>query len=322
MLKIINCFKINKDISEMLQTFSRALDFPLAFAFCFLLAAIPILVWFFFFGRPLFHKKGHLILTFVTGMLAAGVILAYQYFWNKNIDFIFFELEPKNFKTGIEGALGMGIMGSFFTFLSVGFLEEYMKHWMTKKTDHSIFESIDDVIEFSIVGALGFAFLENIGYFFQLVISEGSSNLFSLFFVRSVFVVFIHVLCSGIYGYFYGLGFFATPVMQRRERNGIHTLIPDFLHRIFHFRKDIIFHYEMTTLGLLIAMGLHGLYNFILHMNITFTIFGEEKISAHIIFLPLILVSGFVFLNFLLTKKEDQERFGRKREVFSPTLPV
>jgi len=300
----------------MLNTFSHALDFPLEFAFCFLLAAVPILVWFLFFGRPLFHKKGHLILTFLTGMLAAGVILAYQYFWGTNLNFVFFEIEAKNFKTEIENLVGIGIVASFFVFLSVGFLEEYLKHWMTKKTDHSVFESIDDVIEFSVVGALGFAFLENIGYFFQLVISESSDSLFSLFFVRSVFVVFIHVLCSGIYGYFYGLGFFASPIIQRREKNGIHTFIPDFFHRIFHFRKDIVFHHEMTTLGILVAMTLHGVYDLLLHMNITLGTLGNREISAHLIFLPMILVGGFVFLNFLLTKKEDQERFGRKREIF------
>ena len=35
-----------------------------------------------------------------------------------------------------------------FWFFSVGFLEEYAKHWVVKKVDHNVFESIDDVIEF------------------------------------------------------------------------------------------------------------------------------------------------------------------------------
>ncbi len=300
----------------MLNTFYQAHQFPVEFLFCFIIAAVPIFAWFFFFGRPLFHKKGHLALTFLSGMLAAGVVLLYQYFWGKNLNFVFFSLEPKNFKTEIESLVGIGVLASFFIYLSVGFIEEYLKHWMTKKTDQSLFESIDDVIEFSIVGALGFAFLENIGYFFQVLISEKSESLVPLFFVRSLFVVFIHVLCSGIYGYFYGLGFFATPVLLRRERNGIHTWIPNFLHRFFHFRKDIVFHHEMTTLGLLVAMTLHGVYDFLLHMNFSLGNFAGREISAHIFFLPMILVGGFAFLNYLLTKKEDQERFGRKQEVF------
>lgn len=302
----------------MLGTFALAFDYPAYFFRCVLLAAIPVVVWFLFFGRPLLHRKGHILLTFLTGMVAGGVILWYQNLWGNHFNFVFFALEPQNFKFEIESLLGSGLVASFLIFLSVGFLEEYLKHWMTKKTDHTIFESIDDVIEFSIVGALGFSFLENIGYFLRMAVSENMDGLFSLFFVRSVFVVFIHVLCSGIYGYFYGLGFFATPVMKRREKKGIHTFIPDILHRFFHFRRDIVFQHEMTTLGLLIAMTLHGVYDFFLNVNLSLGSIAGREIPAHIVVFPIILVGGFSALNFLLARKEDQERFGRleRRDVF------
>lgn len=302
----------------MIEIFSRAADFPIPFVFCILLAFLPTVAWFWFFGRALISKKFHLFLTFLSGMAAGGVMLVYQSFWGENFNAVFFSVEPQNFKIQIENIAADALLALFLVSLSVGFLEEFLKHWMTKKTDHRIFESIDDVIHFSIVGALGFAFLENIGYFFKLFVDGNPQNLFSLFFGRSIFVVFIHLLCSGIYGYFYGLGFFASPILKNREKNGVHTFIPEILHRLFHFRKAVVFRHQMATLGLLIAMGIHGFYDFLMNSDVLIFRIAEREIAGHFLVLPVILIFGFWYLQFLLAKKEDQRKMGHlvEREVF------
>ena len=300
----------------MIHTLLQAGQYPLQFAICILLAFIPAVAWFFIFGKRHKHKMFHVGLTFVAGMAAGGVILMYQYFWGQKIEAVFFSIEFENFRSNIEASVGSAVLAAFLVFLSIGFLEEFLKHWMVKKADHRIFESVDDVIEFSIIGALGFAFLENIAYFFRLVVEGNFHNITSLFLMRSVFVVFIHVLCSGIYGYYYGVGFFATPMLKEREKAGKHNYIPKIIHQVLHLKKSTVFREEMATMGLLIAMVVHGIYNFVLNMNFYIGTFFGEEFYLHTPMMPIILVVGFAYLNHLLNKKEDQKRFGHLEEKF------
>lgn len=298
----------------MLTYFAAAGTDPVMFLACIFLALVPSLVWLFIFGSRHKHKKIHVLFTFVAGMMAAALLLMYQGYWGDRLDLVFFSFEAQNFRANIESTFGMTLLSSFLVFMSVGFLEEFSKHWLTKKTDHSIFESIDDVIEYSIVAALGFAFLENIAYFFKAVIEGGNEQLFATFFVRSLFVVFIHVLCSGIYGYYYGVGFFATPVLHDLEKEGAHKLIPDVFHKIFHMKKETVYADEMASLGLIISMTLHGVYNFVMHNG--FVVFN---VSVHVVLLPAILIFGFLYLSYLLDKKEDQKRFGHIEARYIPS---
>lgn len=304
----------------MFSELLRAGEQPVLFLQCILLALIPAFAWFIVFGRKHHHKWQHILFTFFAGVASGVIILGYQYFWGKQFDFIFFSLEPQNFSNNIESTFGQSALSFLLIYLSVGFIEEYAKHWVVKKTDSRIFESVDDVIEFSIIAALGFSFLENIGYFFSVILKNQQEDLFSLFLVRSVFVVFIHILCSGIYGYFYGMGHFAKPVLQDMEHSGRKLVLPSFLHRITHLKKTVLFRDEMATLGLLIAMILHGSYDFLLHVetvgNLASYVTSAElapavsNIQLHIFVLPVLLVGGFYYLSYLLGKKEDQERFG------------
>lgn len=298
----------------MIYTLLQAGQYPLQFAICILLALIPAVVWFFIFGKRHQHKMFHVVLTFIAGIAGGGVILMYQYFWGQKFEAIFFSIEFENFRSNIEANVGSAILAALLVFLSVGFLEEFLKHFMAKKSDQRIFESVDDVIEFSIISALGFAFLENIAYFFRLVVEGNFQNITSLFLMRSVFVVFIHVLCSGIYGYYYGIGFFATPMLKEREKKGKCAYIPKILHQILHLKKATVFREEMATFGLIIAMVVHGVYNFVLNMNFYIGTFFGEELYLHTPMMPIILVVGFAYLNHLLNKKEDQKRFGHLEE--------
>ena len=314
----------------MFDTFSRAGEKPLEFIICILLALIPVVVWYLIFRRKHANKWLFVILTFVAGMMAGALILAYQYFWGQSIGLVFFSVTPENFSSNIQAQFGVTVLSYFLIYLSVGFIEEYAKHWVVKKADERIFESVDDVIEFSIIAALGFSFLENIGYFFMVILRDDMETLPSLFLVRSVFVVFIHILCSGIYGYYYGLGHFASPVLAERQRQGKLAYIPEFVHRITHLKRATVFREEMATFGLLIAMTLHGLYDFLLEMETIGNLASYftdapvppylAEIRFHVVMLPIMLIGGYLYLMYLLRKKEDQEEFGQLkiREEYVP----
>ncbi len=289
----------------MLSVFLQAKLYPVEFVSCILLALIPAFAWLWIFLRKHPERKAYVGLTFVFGMLSALVVLGYQASWGDTFNFVYFKVEAVDFQENLRGIVSHSVWASFLIFLSVGFMEETAKHYAVIQADKNIFESVDDVIELSIVSALGFAFLENIGYFFMLIVHGQGDDLFVTFLMRSVFVVFIHILCSGIYGAFYGMGFFAKPYMKKKIQQGKTFYIAEFFHRIFHWRPAKMFYERMVIEGLVISSVLHGIYDFILETNVT--IFGKP---LFIFGLPLYLVFGYWYLSELLAKKENHERFG------------
>lgn len=281
--------------------------YPLEFAICILVAFIPVFIWMMIFIGKSKKDMFHLILTFFFGMGSAGLILLYQSFWGEDpMNFIFFGIEAHNFKEQIVLNFTGVLLVPFLIYMCVGFLEEFLKHFVVVQADRRIFSSVDEVIELSIVAALGFAFLENIAYFYREFLQSGmGDNFWILMIQRSVFVVFVHILCSGIYGYFYGMGFFAKPFMQYQMSHGKKFYIAEILHYLLHFKKATVFRKRMMMTGLIVASVLHGLYDFAMHTNPL--IMGTP---LHTILLPLMLVLGVLYLSYLLHKKANMEEFG------------
>lgn len=294
----------------MIEVFRLAVTDPIKFISCILLALIPVVIWMKIFLKKHPEKRSHIIITFIYGMLSAALVLGYQYLLGKGeVNLIFFEFEATDFRESIRSIGYTTVVSSFLIYMSVGLLEEVTKHFAVVKADRKIFESVDDVIELSIIAALGFAFLENVGYFFAVIVHGDTSNLFMLFLVRSVFVVFIHILCSGIYGYFYGIGHFAKPYMQKEIQKGRRFIVANFFHKVLHFKKTSVFRERMAMEGLLLAVFFHGIYDFIMEMN--FMIFGKP---AFMLVLPAYLIFGFWYLSHLLAKKDNLLHYGHLRE--------
>ncbi len=166
--------------------------------------------------------------------------------------------------------------------------------------------SIDDAIEIAIVGALGFAFIENIHYFTGKFDSIPMGTFLFFVVVRLTIVTVVHVLCSGILGYHVGIAHFAHPVLQDEMREGRKMLFVKFFHNLFRLPKDTIFEVEQVFIGLLYAIGVHALYDFF--MQLKFTIFG---IPAFALIMPIYFIGGLWYLFDLLDKKEDQKNLGK-----------
>ncbi len=262
-----------------------------------LLACFPAIIWgtIFYKKDPVYRPKAKQ--TFLLGMVAVLPILFYKWTWNYLPQINIFNY-TNNFQADVFQFTPYLYLplGTLFAFMFVGVIEEYMKHIVVKKADQGHFRNIDDAIEFSIISALGFAFVENILYFYYIWMYQGFDVLMISFVFRTIFSTFAHILFSGIYGYFYGIAYFADPIWSEEVRKSRHPFF-NFLHTIFHFKRNRIFATEKVTEGLVIAVVLHGLFNIMLEMNLTF-------------FMIPFLVFGYSFLDYLFKRKENLKAYG------------
>lgn len=262
-----------------------------------LLASVPALIWGYIFYKkdPVYRPKAKQ--TFLLGMVAVLPILLYKWSWNyfpqiniftytKGLQIDLFDFTPYLFLP----------VGTVIAFSFVGVIEEYMKHHVVKTIDRGFFRNIDDAIEFSIISALGFAFVENVLYFYYIWTYQGFEILMVSFVFRSIFSTFAHVLFSGIYGYFYGIAYFADPIWSEEIQKKRHPIF-NFLHMLFHFKRNRVFATEKVSEGLALAVILHGIFNIMLEMNLT-------------IFMIPFLVFGYSLLDYLFKRKENLKAYG------------
>lgn len=262
-----------------------------------LLACIPAIIWGF-----IFYKKDEVYRpkakqTFLLGMTAVVPILLYKWSWNYLPQINVFNY-TNNFQMDVFDFTPYLYLpvGTLLAFMFVGVIEEYMKHLVVRRADQGFFRNIDDAIEFSIIAALGFAFVENILYFYYIWTYQGVEILMVSFVFRAIFSTFAHILFSGIFGYYYGIAYFAEPIWSEEQRQGRHKIY-DLFHKIMHFKGDRVFAREKITEGLLLAVLLHGAFNILLEMNLTF-------------FMIPFLVFGYTFLDYLFKRKENLKAYG------------
>jgi RsiW-degrading membrane proteinase PrsW (M82 family) len=153
-------------------------------------------------------------------------------------------------------------------FMVVGILEELTKHLVLRFGDEEKIHSVGEAIQFSIVVALGFAFVENLQYFSNI----SQMSLFSwpqfmmLVGLRSLVSVGAHVSFSAILGYYYGVAKFANTIYQQEVLENRHPLIEK-LHNILHLKGSLVFHEQKMMEGVMLAMILHGIYNSLLEFG-------------------------------------------------------
>jgi len=262
-----------------------------------LLALIPAFIWGYIFYKkdPVYRPKAKQ--TFLLGMASVLPILLYKAAWDYLPQINVFNY-TNNIKADVFAFTPLLYLplGTLFAFMFVGIIEEYMKHLVVKKVDHGFFRSIDDAIEFSIISALGFAFIENVLYFYYIWEYQGTDVLLVSFVFRAIFSTFAHILFSGIYGYYYGIAYFADPIWSEEIRQKRHPIV-NFIHTVMHMKRNRIFANEKITEGLCLAVTLHALFNIMLEMNLTF-------------FMVPFLVLGYSFLDYLFKRKENLKAYG------------
>ena len=261
------------------------------------MACVPAYIWGYIFYKkdPVYRPKA--VSNFFLGMISVVPILMYKWSWDVLPQINIFNYTNNFHIDVLEFTPYLFLpLGTVFAFMFVGVIEEYMKHFMVTKSDQGFFRNVDDAIEFSIITALGFAFVENILYFYYIWQYQGTDILLVSFIFRSIFSTFAHILFSGIYGYFYGIAYFGEPIWSEGQRKNRHPLVNVF-HTIFHLKKNRMFAIEKQSEGLLLAVVLHATFNIMLELNLTF------------LMVPFLII-GYSYLDHLFTKKENLKEWG------------
>lgn len=269
-------------------------------------ATIPVIGWMSWLLKK--HKKNKILilLTFIGGIFSAFLIIYYQKYWDQTINLIFFKVNPINFKENINGIFNKSpLLALFLSFVGVGVIEEFMKFQIMRLINLKFFKSIDDVIELAIVSALGFAFLENIVYFSHNWEQLSVSSFFVFAVMRITIVLMVHILCSAILGYYYGMAFFASPMLKiQYMKKGTHPVL-SILKKFLHLKRHHIYHDEMLLIGLVFSMSLHAIYDFVL--TIKYNIFNIP-LAVPIMFIY--FFGGFYILNKLFQNKRNNLKLG------------
>lgn len=262
----------------------------------FILAIVPACIWGYIFYKKQQGQKSMMLKTFIAGALFVTPLLAYKALW-QYFPWINAFQYTQQFKDDFIGfsTFGMIPVDVLVTFMIVGVIEEMTKLWAVKATDKKNICSIDDAIEMAVTAALGFAFVENILYFYNIIASRGVDDLVYPFIFRSLFSSFAHIMFSGILGYYYGVAIFATDVMKEEHENK-KWRFGKWLSQIMHWKKETVFHEEKMAEGLLIAIALHAFFNIFLEMNWVFLLVPY-------------LTAGFIYLSYLMEKKESHKAY-------------
>lgn len=199
-----------------------------------------IILWLCFFyiysPKKTIHLK-YLSVAFFIGVGAAFLSLAIEQtvITYLNIDTSF--LNPAFSANSINDLIGPII----FSFLFAAIIEESSKFVLIKKYfEITNVNQVIDGMKICLISGLGFAFIENIIYFYDLN-SLSSSEIASLFILRGMFSTLAHGIYGIVMGYYLSLGKFY-----------------DKLHSHFVWR------------ALLASVLVHGLFNFFLIVKLGF----------------------------------------------------
>ncbi len=248
-----------------------------------ILALIPAIVWLSVIFRKT-KRKWLQVLIFLGGTLTVIPVFILQYFLN-----FFPQFDVSNF---LQAQIHDQNLDLIILFIGVGIIEELVKQSILRFIDrrYLLIQTINESIQFSLVSALGFSFIENILYIYNIWTGIGVQQLFIAYLFRSIFTTCAHMIFSGFFGYFYGIAKFSFNIQEQSKWAGKKLYISRFIGKIFNMPKSQALKEQMILKGLFIAICMHAIFDFLLQLN---------QILPVVIF----TVIGFALLINLLRKK-------------------
>ncbi|MEK7563218.1 MAG: PrsW family glutamic-type intramembrane protease [Patescibacteria group bacterium] len=247
-------------------------------------AAIPAVIWCVLFLQEHRQKLSSTLLMFFAGMLSTAPILFYDMLVRSGVElqFFLFRITPESFSRSssafVSGSLAAmpdirtTLVSSLVTFMIVGLIEESSKAWVTSRSAKGVVSSVDDVMQLAVIVAIGFAFAENIlnptyfvGFVQQyLLIPESPQwgEFLGNVVGRSILTSMVHILSTGVMGYFLGLAIFAGPLVSDVEREDREYLVAYTLSKFLRLPEKAVFRMQMLCTGIVLATVLHGFFNF------------------------------------------------------------
>ncbi len=308
-------------------------------------AMIPVLIWCRLFLNYHRERISVVLLAFFAGMLSTVPILFYSELTSRSIvlNFFVFKIIPVNFGASssefVSGSVGSAgtesiVLTTLVTYLMVGVIEEISKTWVLRHSSKEFFRSIDDALQLAIVVAIGFAFAENlvnpsyfVGFVRNYLITPESPHwaaFISSVVGRGVLTNMVHIVSTGVAGYYFGLAFFASPLIRDQFTQGKAHPIIRMIHQMLSIKSEAIYARTQTALGLFFAIVLHGIFDFSVslsdvlpgHPATVGALLGKSPDSflsnISIVLIPSVLyvVGGFWLLVTLFERKEDMKEFG------------
>jgi hypothetical protein len=312
-----------------------------------IVALVPAGIWCVLFLRYHTERLSNVLVMFFAGMLSTFPILLYDVLVRRGVEFQFFilNIRPESFSRATRAfvsgqlagtdAVNTAVVASLLSFVVVGCIEEFSKFWVVRKSGQRLFTSIDDALQLSIIVAIGFAFAENVvnPVYFQGFVKEfllsgkiDIGGFFGSIVGRSVLTSMVHIVSTGVAGYFLGLSLFAEPYLKERRAQGHRYRFLALMRRSFGVEELAVFRMQMLVIGMLSAIVLHGAFNFLVTLPDMLptnpTTIGDmlnmrTSFLRHIPFLLLpsmfYVVGGFWLLTCLFLRKESLEERGHVR---------
>lgn len=137
-----------------------------------------------------------------------------------------------------------------FYYTLVALFEELSKFFNFSNSKYFEIKNVRQWVLYSMFVALWFGFIENILYLKNLYESSWwvNSGVIWVFISRNIFSVFLHVLCSSIFAYFYSKAYLS-------------------------FREDNISFLKISFIWFIFSVVLHSIFNVFLTLQITFIVF-------------------------------------------------
>jgi hypothetical protein len=262
----------------------EAPDERLAYGVAILIALIPAVAWCALFLPYCRERMSRVLLMFFGGMTATIPVLFYDALVRHHVelDFFLFRIVPESFSRSSQSFvtgdvtllsnLHATLLTVFLSFMFVGLIEEGSKLWVLRRNGEPFFQSIDDVMQLAIITAIGFAFAENVANasYFPAFIKEyllhadhpNWAGFLGNVLGRSILTSMVHIVSTGVAGYFLGLAVFASPYLEESYARGRRHRIALYLHRLFRIQETSVFRIEMIVIGLVLATFLHAFSNF------------------------------------------------------------
>lgn len=260
------------------------------------LATAPTVIWFTLMFKGRKTSRLPLFLAFFMGTFTVVPIMVLEYLFLKNPEL--------NFYNAVESTFHVASMAAFVGIVLAAWSEEVFKGWVVRiinRTKIGI-QTVNDAVRYSVLAGLGFAFTENIFYFYYIWQGDGFLGLLAPMIFRSIFTVCGHMVFSGIFGYYYGMSKFARPIVETKLWMGEGSRGIRWLSKILGVDEAKAFGEWQMMKGLIIAMLIHTAFNFMVEL-------GKFEIVL------VIVVSGFLFLKYLMAHKAGAIAFaGMGRE--------
>lgn len=259
---IINIFSVVYDFSFDGSIFKVLLSFILLFI---IFSLIPFVL---FYLTPITKEKIRIYLSRFLLFSGYFVIITLLFYL---LNFFFLKIEFLELSTDVSISFWNIMFNSIklviFYYLLIWILEELSKFLFFSYEKKFSVLSIKHSVVNAIFIALWFAFIENILYFYHLYQNYGfGKEIFSTYFLRNIFSVFLHILCSSVFAYYFS-------ILYAKMRNNYNI----------YFIKTLLFWF-------ILSFTLHALFDIFLTFNFMFFVF-------------LYIIWGYFYLTYIFYKE-------------------